>query len=144
METNGYWVYTITTPEGMVYVGMSSRKRTCDRWQPRQYKTTSLQPFIEKFGWESLTHEVISTNMTKKEAQTMENELIEKYGNEGKRINKYGSGGWKKDEELIKIKKRESSARYREKHREECVKRVKEWREKHKSITQTESGVPLF
>jgi hypothetical protein len=142
--TGPFWVYTHTTPDGMVYVGRSGMKNTFCRWQPASYNKTSLQPYIEKWGWENIKHEVVKDNLSKEESYRLEDELIQIYKGKGVCINTYFSG----DIEIKKERKRERKKQYREEHKEELVEynkiyyeqnkereldRNREWRERNKS-----------
>lgn len=133
MKTTGWWCYTITTPDNMVYVGVSQGKKTENRWQPSCYKTTSLQPYIEKYGWENLKHEIVKQCMTKQEAFDLENELIERYGEEGRKINKVGSGGWTLDKEKKMKYDRDLKRKWNTEHTEEHRERSRLYYEEHKN-----------
>ena len=130
-----YWVYIHTTPDGMVYVGFSGAKHTSDRWKPTAYKQTSLQPYIEKWGWENIKHEVVKDNLSKEDVFKIEDELIKFYKERGVCINIYNSGGFqcdgKNDKQYYK-KHKEQYKEYYQTHKDEISKRSKEWREKNK------------
>lgn len=126
MKTNGYWVYSITTPDNMVYVGMSGCKTTNRRWN-EGYRGTSLRPFIEKFGIENLKKEVIKDGLTKQEAQELEEELRQFYLSKGIVINKQPSGG-----EWSKLGEKEYRKKHYQEHKEEYSERMKKYRESHK------------
>ena len=133
-----YWVYIHTTPDGMVYVGFSGAKHTSDRWKPSAYKQTSLQPYIEKWGWENIKHEVVKDNLSKEDAFKIEDELIKFYKERGVCINTYNSGGLQcdgKNNEYDKQyyqKHKEQYKEYYQTHKDEKSKYSKEWREKNK------------
>lgn len=127
MKTEGYWVYEITTPNGMVYVGMSSYKYTCQRWQPSLYKRKSLYPYIEEFGWDVLKKEVIKDGLTKEEAFQFEDSLIRKYKGEGRCINDRCSGGLCCDGD-----KKEYNKQYRDEHKEEIIRKHRQYNDEHK------------
>lgn len=124
MEGN-YWVYTHTCPNGMVYVGMSSEKDTNRRWKPNLYKKTSLQPYIEDFGWENIEHFFIDGIQTKESAMKLEDELIKMYREMGCCINKQNSGGFGLD-------KKEYNKKYNEEHKEYKKEYNKQYYETHK------------
>ena len=96
--TGPFWVYTITTPDNDVYTGMSSRKDTQLRWQQSLYRSTSLGPYIEKYGWENLQFFFIDGIKDEYSAIKLEDELILMYRKMGCSINKNRSGGvWSVD-----------------------------------------------
>lgn len=77
---NNYIVYKHTTPSNKIYIGITS----CDverRWQKgRNYKSNKyFTNAINKYGWENIKHEILFDNLSKKEAETKEIELIKKY-----------------------------------------------------------------
>ena len=125
-----YWVYIHTTPDRMVYVGYSGRKYYKSRWNAKSYKKTSLKPYIEKWGWENISHTIIAKDLTKEEAYKMEGELIKKYKELNICINIKNSGEFTTQNEL---KRRRD---YREEHKEELRKKseenIKKYREEHK------------
>lgn len=123
-----YWVYTHTCPNGMVYVGMSSRKDTCDRWGKNRYRTSSLEPYIEEFGWENIEHFFIDGIQTKESAMKLEGDLIQMYRDMGCCINRNNSGSWSLDKEELK----EYHKRYREENKEYQKEYQKKYREGHK------------
>lgn len=92
MKTFGYWVYTITTPDGMVYVGVSMRETTNKRWKKGNYESCSLYPYIEKWGWKNLEKKVIKQGLSKERAFELEDELISFCDLNGVAINKRRSG----------------------------------------------------
>lgn len=93
MKVKGYWVYTVTCPDGMVYVGMSMREYTSRRWKKGSYESTSLFPYIKEWGWDNLKKEVIKEGLTKEEAFDLEEEIISFCELNGVCINQRHSGG---------------------------------------------------
>lgn len=77
-----YTVYIHIDPDGKRYVGMTKRNAK-DRWNNGfGYATNKDQRFfdaIRTIGWDNFAHEIVATNLTKEEAQSMEAELIKKY-----------------------------------------------------------------
>lgn len=76
-----YSVYKHTFPNGKVYIGITSRKPE-SRWglNGNGYKLQSLiYNAIQKYGWNNIKHEILFKNLTKKEAEQKEIELIAKY-----------------------------------------------------------------
>ena len=94
MEKRNYWVYTHTTPDGMVYTGMSQFETTNLRWVKSHYRPhTTFGREIEKWGWDNISHDVIATNLTHDEALRMEGEMIDFCKANGVSLNEKGSGG---------------------------------------------------
>lgn len=76
-----FTVYMHTTPDGKVYVGITSMKLV-DRWgkSGNGYKKNRLfSDAIQKYGWENIKHEVIKIGLTQEEASAEEMYLINKY-----------------------------------------------------------------
>lgn len=75
-----YSVYKHTAPNGKVYIGMT-RQKPQNRWlygygyqtQQRFYRA------IQKYGWNAFSHEILYENLTHKEAEEKERELISQY-----------------------------------------------------------------
>lgn len=95
-QTTGYYVYCHITPNEMFYIGYSSNK-PCERWRPSHYKTSSLRPYIEKYGWDNIKHVVLKDGLTKEQAEVLECLLIDEATRQGFSINKHRSGGIKRD-----------------------------------------------
>ena len=70
-------VYRHITPSGKSYIGITSQKPE-DRWlNGRGYrKDTPFGKAIEKYKWENIHHNIVSTDLTEKEAKWLENYLI--------------------------------------------------------------------
>lgn len=71
--SNSYVVYCHTSPSGKKYVGMS--KNVKRRWEAngKNYKAcTKFYNAIKKYGWENITHEILEENLTKEEAEDLE------------------------------------------------------------------------
>ena len=75
-EEKKYCVYKLTSPEGKIYIGMSSNiKRRWDSY--KNYKNSSrLYEAILKFKWENIQKEVLVTGLTKEEASKQEDLYI--------------------------------------------------------------------
>ena len=85
-----YIVYCHITPDEMFYIGKT--KNIKSRWYPVGYKTTSLQPYIEKYGWENIRHVVLKDGLTEDQALVLECLLIDEATRQGFCINKQRSG----------------------------------------------------
>ena len=70
-------VYEHITPSGKRYIGITSQKPE-KRWQNgRGYPNNkSFNSAIEKYGWDEIQHNIISKDLTEKEAKWLENYLI--------------------------------------------------------------------
>lgn len=75
-----YTVYKHTTPNGKVYIGITSQKPTA-RWnEGKSYlKQKYFGSAILKYGWENIKHEILFEDLTKEEACKKEIELIAEY-----------------------------------------------------------------
>lgn len=107
----------------------------------KQYKTTSLQQYIDQYGWENINTTIVAEGLTRKEAELLEDKLIKDGWENGDCINKQGSGGYKRDNEkeynhklyqdnIEEIKKRHS--RYNQEHKDELKEYHKQYRQDHK------------
>lgn len=79
MDDN-YSVYKHTAPNGKVYIGITSRD-VGRRWQNgKNYKSSPhFNNAIQKYGWDSISHEVLFSCLTKEQAEQKEIELIAFY-----------------------------------------------------------------
>ena len=124
MKTNKYWVYTITSPDGMVYVGRSGRNKTWERWKPSEYKKTPMvKKEIEKWGWKNLKKEVVKSGLSYDESYILEHELILFCKINGVSLNIYDSGG---------LKCGGNSKEYDKKYRETHIVEIRQYNSKYK------------
>ena len=95
---NNYSVYQHVTPDGMYYFGATNDIKR--RWEGNgaKYKTTALQPYIEKYGWENIQHIILFRDQSKENALWIEDFLIETAREDGVCINKKRSGNISKEE----------------------------------------------
>ena len=85
MEEKNWCVYKHTTPNGKVYIGITSQK-TQLRWRNgKGYKTQVFNHAIEKYGWDNIVHEVLYENLLHEDACKKEKELIEEYKSNDRR-----------------------------------------------------------
>ena len=99
-----YCVYIHTSPSGKKYVG-----QTCQipeyRWGggKNYYENLYFTNAINKYGWNSFSHEIIADELTSEQADKLECELIKKYNttdpNFGYNIQHGGHGGQTHSEE---------------------------------------------
>ena len=89
---NNYSVYQHVTPDGLYYFGQTQNVER--RWSRNgaEYKTTSLYPYIEKYGWDNIQHIVLFKDQTKENALWIEDFLITTAQEDGVCINKKRSG----------------------------------------------------
>lgn len=78
---NNFTVYVHHTPSNKVYVGITQKKVSA-RWGKDGSGYSNQQLFwraIQKYGWNSIKHEIVAENLSKEEACQMEIELIARY-----------------------------------------------------------------
>ena len=123
MESN-YSVYQHVTPDGMYYFGQTQNVKR--RWSNNgaEYKRTTLQPYIEKFGWDNIQHIVLFKDQTKENALWIENFLIETAREDGVCINKQRSGNVSKEEGYFQ--------QYYEQNKEQILEQNKQYYEQNK------------
>lgn len=79
-------VYMHITPNSKRYIGITGRSVNA-RWHPKNYEDCrAFYKAIQKYGWDSITHHIISVGLTKEEAKNAERFLIEKYRTTDKRF----------------------------------------------------------
>lgn len=73
-------VYKHTTPNGKVYIGITSRKPEY-RWNNGKgyMHNEYFYRAINKYGWDNIKHEILFTNLTREQAEAKEVELIKYY-----------------------------------------------------------------
>lgn len=136
-----YKVYLHICPDGMVYVGVTSRDKLSKRWCPSAYKGTALEPYINEYGWKTIKHEVIYTCEDRQEAYQVEEEMRQYYEEMGCCINMRRSGlDWATNEKEYQRQWREEHQEeiadykriYSQEHNEENKKRWRKWYDNHK------------
>lgn len=88
IEDKNYCVYVHTSPSGKRYVGQTGKKIE-ERWRNggKGYLSKKdgryMQPMfayaILKYGWDNFKHEIIASDLTKEEADTLEKSLIKEF-----------------------------------------------------------------
>jgi group I intron endonuclease len=82
MSERNYTVYShVNKINGKMYIGITGRS-ILRRWRTNGQGYKKQQYFwsaIQKYGWSNFEHTIISTGLTKEEAEQMEIELIAKY-----------------------------------------------------------------
>ena len=137
-------VYRHITPNGKSYIGITSQKPE-DRWNNgRGYKDTPFGKAIEKYKWENIQHNIVSTDLTEKEAKWLENYLICYYWTfvcfkdcKGYNCTLGGDGqvGWKPSEETRKKISKKKKGKPGKKHTEDEKRKISE---SHKGIRHTD------
>lgn len=76
-----YKLYKHTTPSGKVYIGITKAKDINKRWRKGKgyWSNAYFTDAINKYGWDNIRHEVLFVNLSKKEAEEKERELIKEY-----------------------------------------------------------------
>lgn len=129
-KTQGYWVYAHTMPDGMQYIGIS-QQQPCQRWVSSSYKETALDQYIERFGWENITHTVLLDGLTKNQAEQWEDKLIVALSMNCLCINERRSGGIKRNN------RKEYEKTYNKSNREQ---RLEDWKAYAKQRRSTPEG----
>ena len=125
---NNYSVYQHVTPDGLYYFGATNNIK--QRWSGNgaRYKTTSLYPYIEKFGWDNIQHIVLFKDQTKENALWIEDFLIETAREDGVCINKQRSGNISKKEGY----KQDCHQKYYEQNKDQILEYQQEYYEQNK------------
>lgn len=74
-----YIVYKHTTPNGKIYIGITSQKPYLRWGNGKGYKSRHFYNAIQKYGWENIKHEILFTELSEEEAKLKEIELIAFY-----------------------------------------------------------------
>lgn len=79
-ENRNFTVYKHTSPNGKVYIGITSQKPEY-RWDNGNgYRNQRLfYRAIQKYGWKNITHEILFNNLTEEEAKLTEQLYIALY-----------------------------------------------------------------
>ena len=77
---SNYIVYKHSTPSKKVYIGITKQEAS-KRWKNGlgYADCTAFNRAIKKYGWDNITHEILSTGLTKEEACEEEKRLIALY-----------------------------------------------------------------
>ena len=142
-----YVVYQHVTPDGMYYFGQTQNVEK--RWECNgvHYKETSLQPYIEQYGWDNIQHIVLFREQTRENALWIEDFLIETAREDGVCINKQRSGLISKEEgydkqkfkhyyEQNKDKKSDYNREYYEQNKDKIKETSKQYYEQNKEQIQ--------
>lgn len=133
---NNYKVYKHTTPNGKVYIGITCQdphKRWgygCSYMKQRYFSTA-----IKKYGWDNIVHEILYENLSQKEAEDKEIELIAKYKSNNREFG-YNIANGGKSRGMVSEETRELISKIQKgrKQRPETIqKRANSNRGKHRS-----------
>ena len=115
---NNFSVYQHVTPDGMYYYGVTNNHK--HRWGSDgiHYRDTSLNTYIEKYGWDNIQHIVLYENLTYEDALKIEDSLIISGWEKGNCINKRRSGNVSKDDVYIREYQRQYQQEYYEQNRD--------------------------
>lgn len=107
MEENHWYVYQhVNQVNGKRYIGMTGTSPD-HRWGQGYKGCSRFYNAINKYGWDSFSHEVIKEGLTRMEAEALEIELISKYKTQncrfGYNIMEGGSSPCMSDETKRKI-----------------------------------------
>ena len=95
---NDYSVYDHITPDGMHYYGTTNNIKRRWGYNGIYYKGTTLQPYIEKYGWQNIQHIVLFETLSKEDALSIEDSLIVSGWEKENCINQRRSGYVSKEE----------------------------------------------
>lgn len=143
-ENGDYRVYIHTSPSGKRYVGQTGKKPE-ERWGKNgshylkkrkngDYIHPAFAHAIIKYGWNNMEHEIIASNLTRKEADNFEKLLIEKLDTKNRKygynLKDGGLGGGGFSEEIKKkisnATKGENNPFYGKRHSEESLQKMSE------------------
>lgn len=127
-----YIVYVHITPEGMHYYGVTNNSKRRWEYNGIHYRDTSLNTYIEKYGWDNIQHIVLYENLTYEDALKIEDSLIISGWEKGNCINKRRSGNVSKDDVYIREYQREYQQEYYEKNKDKLIQYSREYREQNK------------
>ena len=137
---NNYSVYQHVTPDGMYYFGQTNDIKRRWRNNGAEYKTTSLYPYIEKYGWDNIQHIVLFKDQTKENALWIEDFLITTAQEDGVCINKNRSGNISKEEGYSQEYYEQNKQQIREKQNQYYETNKEQIQERHKQYYETNKG----
>lgn len=126
-----FCVYRHTSPSGKVYVGVTCQN-PLDRWRNGKgyWQNKHFASAINKYGWDSFSHEILFSDLRKQDAFEKEIELIglhksndPDFGYNQSSGGEYATSGWSPSEET---RKRQREAKLGKKLSEEHRRRISE------------------
>ena len=137
MEEKKYSVYSISTPDGKVYYSLCTGFVKY-KFYPSLYKNNkAIQPYIERYGWDSLVKDILLMDATEKEAKSLLYEKVKEARDDGVSLNMKIPlpPGYPKEWRQLEYqrrwreahpeKNRENAAAYYYNNRERCIERQK-------------------
>ncbi len=106
-QPNNYAVYKHKTPNGKVYIGITS-KSPKERWHGGNgySRNEHFHNAIQKYGWSNIEHAVLYTGLSLEEAEEKERQLIAYYKSHDPKFGYNGTSGgesgWVPSEEVRK------------------------------------------
>ena len=132
-EVNIMWtVYKHTAPNGKVYIGITSKTpvRRFGRKGQGYKSNPHFWNAIQRYGWDSITHEILFENLTFSEAGNIEKQLIAEYRSadpeHGYNIALGGQGNTMNDCTRLKLSKRQKAVWCNQEYKEKRIKEMKE------------------
>ena len=127
---NNYSVYQHVTPDGDYYFGATNDIKRRWRNNGAEYKTTSLYPYIEKFGWDNIQHIILFENQSKENALWIEDFLITTAREDGVCINKQRSGLITKEEGYCQEYYKQNKEKFKE-YNEQNKNKIREYQREY-------------
>lgn len=95
MTEKTYVVYRHIFPNGKSYIGITCVKPYYYRWRAGSgyYSQPKVYNAIKKYGWDNIKHELLCENLSQKEANKVEQEMIDKYDSVENGYNVSAGGG---------------------------------------------------
>ena len=141
-----YYVYLhLNKINGKKYYGITSEDNPEKRWKKGYYHNNHFQNAINKYGWENFEHIIIAENLSKKEAELKEQELIlrNKTNNQAFGYNLTSGGGlgvFRHSEESKKLMsehtKGELNPMYGKHHSEETKEKISKALQNHPNTSK--------
>lgn len=129
-----YFVYLhLNKTNGKRYYGITAEKTPEIRWKKGYSHNPHFSAAIAKYGWEGFDHIIVASNLTKKQAEQKEVELIKKYNSNNQEFGYNltcggGVGVFKHSEESKRLMsehtKGELNPMYGKHHTEETKKKI--------------------
>ena len=119
-----------TSPSGKVYVGITKLK-TSQRWRNGEGYKNNIHFYsaIQNYGWDNFAHEILFENLSKKEAEKIEIDLISIYKandkNFGYNIASGGGVNIPTEETRRKISKANKGRKWTKEQKKACSERQK-------------------
>ena len=128
-----YCIYKHTSPSGKSYIGQTKNyDARCSSHRNLKTNSTRFKTAIQKYGWDSFTHEILKSGLTLEEANHWETFYISFYNS----LHPYGynlnEGGDNKTASEITRKRMSDSLKGRIKSEQEC-----------KNISEGKKGIAL-